>query len=111
MIAFGVDKRQCCVTMAMFFWPVAGENLVFSLIGTLVVGLIVGALAKFLMPGKDPGGFLITILLGIAGAFIARFIGSKIFGWYGDGGAPGWIASILGAMLLLWIYRMIRSRS
>lgn len=83
----------------------------FSLIGTLIVGLIVGALAKFLMPGKDPGGFLITILLGIAGAFIARFVGANVFHWYADGSAPGWIASIIGAMVLLFIYRLIKNRS
>jgi len=83
----------------------------FSLIGTLIVGLIVGAIAKLLMPGKDPGGWLVTILIGIAGAFAARFIGGQIFGWYADGSAPGWIASILGAILLLWLYRLVRSRT
>lgn len=76
------------------------------IIGTIIVGLIVGVIAKLLMPGRDPGGFIITILIGIAGAFIARLIGNAVFGWYGDGSAPGWIASILGAMLLLWLYRM-----
>ena len=78
-----------------------------SFIITAIVGLIVGVIAKFIFPGKDPGGILVTMLIGIAGAFVARFIGSAVFGWYGDGGAPGWIASILGALLLLWIYRMV----
>lgn len=83
----------------------------WSLIVTAFVGLIVGVIAKFLMPGRDPAGFIITILIGIAGAFLARFIGSGLFGWYTDGTAPGWIASILGAMLLLWIYRMFQKRA
>ena len=78
-----------------------------SFIITAIVGLIVGVIAKFIFPGKDPGGILVTMLIGIAGAFVARFIGSAVFGWYGDGGAPGWIASVLGALLLLWIYRMV----
>ncbi len=78
-----------------------------SLIGTAIVGIIVGAIAKLLMPGKDPGGILVTMLIGIAGAFLARFVGSGVFGWYRDGTAPGWIASILGAILLLWIWRLI----
>ncbi|KAB7648637.1 GlsB/YeaQ/YmgE family stress response membrane protein [Polymorphobacter fuscus] len=83
----------------------------FGIIGTAIVGLIVGALAKLLMPGKDPSGFFVTMLIGIAGAFVARFIGQALFGWYGDGGAPGWIMSILGAMLLLWVYRLIKNRA
>lgn len=79
----------------------------FGIIGTLIVGLIVGAIAKLISPGRDPGGFIVTILIGIAGSFAARFIGSSLFGWYRDGDAPGWIASILGAVLLLWLYRVI----
>ena len=82
----------------------------FGIIGTAIVGLIVGALAKLLMPGRDPGGFFITMAIGVAGAFLARFIGSALFGWYGDGGAPGWTMSILGAMLLLFLYRMVAKR-
>lgn len=80
----------------------------FGIIGTAIVGLIVGALAKLLMPGRDPSGFFVTMAIGIAGAFLARFIGQGLFGWYGDGSAPGWIMSILGAMLLLLIYRQFR---
>lgn len=75
-----------------------------ELIGTLVFGLIVGAIAKFLMPGNDPGGWIITIVLGIAGSFV----GSYIAGMLGMAGPVGWIGSVLGAMLLLFIYRMIR---
>lgn len=71
---------------------------------TLLVGLVVGALAKLVMPGKDPGGVIITILLGIAGAFVANFIG-RAAGWYGPDDAAGLIASVLGAVLLLALYR------
>ena len=80
-----------------------------TILGTLVIGLIVGAIAKFLMPGRDPGGFLITILLGIAGAFLAGFLG-RLIGWYEPGQPAGFIASIIGAMLLLLGYRLIRGR-
>jgi uncharacterized membrane protein YeaQ/YmgE (transglycosylase-associated protein family) len=73
---------------------------------TIVVGLIVGALAKLVMPGKDPGGIIITILLGIAGAFIAGALGHSL-GWYEIGEGPGIIASILGSIILLGIYRLV----
>lgn len=81
-----------------------------GIIGYIVVGLIVGALAKLIMPGKDPGGIIVTIIIGIVGALLAGFLGSAVFGWYRDGSAPGWIASILGAVLLLWIYRLVVAR-
>ncbi|MDQ2669938.1 MAG: GlsB/YeaQ/YmgE family stress response membrane protein [Gemmatimonadota bacterium] len=80
-----------------------------GLIWTLIIGLIVGAIAKLLMPGKDPGGFIVTMLLGVAGAFLAGFIG-RALGWYEPGDGAGIIASILGAMLLLLIYRMVTRR-
>ena len=80
-----------------------------TILGTLVIGLIVGVIAKFLMPGRDPGGFLITILLGIAGAFLAGFLG-RLIGWYEPGQPAGFIASIIGAMLLLLGYRLIKGR-
>jgi len=71
------------------------------------MGLIVGVIAKFLMPGRDPGGFIITILLGIAGAMVAGWIG-RALGWYGPGDSAGFIASIGGAILLLFLYRMFQ---
>jgi uncharacterized membrane protein YeaQ/YmgE (transglycosylase-associated protein family) len=81
-----------------------------GIIATLVVGLIVGAIAKLLMPGKDPGGIIITIALGVAGAFIAGFLG-RALGWYRDpGSGPGIIASVIGAMILLGIYRLAMGR-
>ena len=76
----------------------------------LIIGLIVGAIAKLLMPGKDPGGFIVTILLGIAGALIAGFAG-RALGWYAEGQPAGFIASLVGAILLLLIYRMIKGRT
>jgi uncharacterized membrane protein YeaQ/YmgE (transglycosylase-associated protein family) len=81
-----------------------------GLLGTLVIGLIIGAIAKLLMPGRDPGGCLITILLGIAGAFIAGYLGRAI-GWYEPGQPGGFIASVIGAMLLLLIYRLFLRRA
>ena len=75
-----------------------------EIISTLIVGLIVGAIAKFLMPGNDPGGWIVTILLGIAGSFV----GTYIAGMLGMAGPVGWIGSILGAMLLLFVYRIVK---
>jgi uncharacterized membrane protein YeaQ/YmgE (transglycosylase-associated protein family) len=75
-----------------------------EIISTLIVGLIVGAIAKFLMPGNDPGGWIVTILLGIAGSVV----GTYIAGMLGMAAPVGWIGSILGAMLLLLIYRMLK---
>jgi len=80
-----------------------------AILSTLLVGLIVGAIAKLLMPGKDPGGFIITILLGIAGAFIATYLGQAI-GWYKAGQPAGWIMSVIGAMILLLLYRVMFKR-
>ncbi len=76
---------------------------------TLIVGLIVGAIAKFLMPGRDPGGFIITMLLGVAGAFLAHFVGVNL-GWYETNEAAGFVASVIGAVILLAIYRAIVGR-
>lgn len=73
-------------------------------------GLIVGALAKLIMPGKDPGGILVTMLLGIAGSLVAGFLGRSL-GWYPAGGGAGLIASVAGAVLLLALYRLFIRRS
>ena len=81
-----------------------------GILATLIVGLIVGAIAKLIMPGKDPGGIIITILLGIAGAFLAGFLGRAV-GWYDNpGSGPGIIASIIGALILLGLYRLVIGR-
>jgi uncharacterized membrane protein YeaQ/YmgE (transglycosylase-associated protein family) len=81
-----------------------------GILWTLIVGLIVGALAKLFMPGKDPGGLVVTMLLGIAGSFVAGFLGRAV-GWYhSPTQGAGIIASIIGAMLLLGIYRLVQRR-
>ena len=76
----------------------------------ILIGLVVGALAKLLMPGKDPGGIMVTILLGIAGSFVATW-GGQVIGWYREGQSAGFIMSVLGAVFLLAIYRLVRRRS
>jgi uncharacterized membrane protein YeaQ/YmgE (transglycosylase-associated protein family) len=85
----------------------------FNILGTIIVGLIVGVLARFLLPGSEnfPSGItgiLLTIVLGVAGAFVGTFIGARL--WGGDSYAAGWIMSILGAILLLLIGRLIFGR-
>jgi len=77
---------------------------------TILIGLVVGIIAKFLLPGKDPGGFIITTLIGIAGAMLAKFIGQSL-NWYEAGESAGFIASVLGAILLLILYRLVTKRS
>lgn len=78
-----------------------------SWIGAIVIGLLAGIVAKLLMPGKDPGGFIITTLLGIAGALVATWLGQAI-GWYQQGEAAGFIGAVVGAIILLVIYRFVR---
>lgn len=80
-----------------------------DIIYTILIGLVVGIIAKILMPGKDPGGFIITTLIGIAGAVLARFIGQAM-NWYAAGESAGFIASIVGAIILLLLYRALTGR-
>lgn len=75
-----------------------------------IIGLIVGAIAKFLMPGKDPGGIWITMLIGVAGSLLASFLGRAV-GWYQPGQSAGFIMSVIGALILLVIYRLIKGKS
>ncbi len=81
-----------------------------GIIGTIVIGFIVGVLAKFIHPGKENMGFIVTILLGIAGAFVARFVGQAM-GFYGPGENAGFIAALIGAIVLLVIYGMFAKRT
>ncbi len=76
----------------------------FHILGWIFFGLIVGVIAKFLMPGRDPGGFLVTIGLGIVGSFVGGFL-AQLVGWYEPGRQAGYLMSIFGAILLLWFYR------
>ncbi|MGN6385542.1 MAG: GlsB/YeaQ/YmgE family stress response membrane protein [Verrucomicrobiota bacterium] len=80
-----------------------------EILWTLLIGLVVGIIAKMLMPGRDPGGFIITTLLGIAGAFVAHAIG-RAMGWYTEGEPAGFIASVVGAIVLLALYRLVVGR-
>jgi len=79
------------------------------LLWMIIVGLIVGALAKLIMPGHDPGGIVVTMLLGIGGSILAGFLGRAV-GWYGAGQPTGFIASVIGAIIILAIYRIIIGR-
>ena len=79
------------------------------MIWVILIGLLVGAIAKFLMPGRDPGGIIVTILLGIGGSMFANWLGINM-GIYGAGEFAGLIGSVIGAMLLLGIYRLIVGR-
>ena len=75
-----------------------------------IIGLVVGALAKLIMPGRDPGGFIITMLIGIAGSFLGTFIGRAI-GMYQTGESAGFIMSLIGAIILLAVYHMVRKKA
>jgi len=78
-----------------------------GILWTLLIGLVAGALAKLIMPGRDPGGIIVTMLLGVAGAFVAGFLG-RAMGWYTDvGDSPGLIAAVIGSVLLLAVYRLL----
>jgi len=81
------------------------EEWTMGILGWIVFGLVIGALAKLLMPGKDPGGIIVTMLLGIVGSVLGGFVGQTL-GLYGPGDAAGFVMSLLGAILLLVIYRM-----
>ncbi len=81
----------------------------YGFFGWIIIGALAGLLAKAIMPGRDPGGCIVTILLGIAGALVAGFIGNSI-GWYRQGEAGGFIAATLGAIVILFVYRLLVRR-
>jgi len=78
----------------------------FGVIGWIIFGLVVGAIAKLLMPGRDPGGWIVTMLLGMAGAVVGGWLG-RALGWYGPQDGAGFLMSLLGAIVLLALYRML----
>jgi uncharacterized membrane protein YeaQ/YmgE (transglycosylase-associated protein family) len=78
----------------------------FGVLGWILFGLVAGVIAKLLMPGRDPGGFIVTILLGIAGALVGGFLG-RVLGLYGEGEGAGMLMSIIGAVILLVLYRVL----
>jgi uncharacterized membrane protein YeaQ/YmgE (transglycosylase-associated protein family) len=81
-----------------------------GVLGWIIFGLVVGIVAKFLMPGRDPGGFIITILIGIAGALVGGYVGRAV-GWYGESDPVGFLMAVLGSIILLALYRMLARRS
>jgi uncharacterized membrane protein YeaQ/YmgE (transglycosylase-associated protein family) len=99
--------RDCTEGYISYFIP--PEEAKMGIIGWIVFGLIVGAIAKLLMPGPDPGGWIVTILLGIAGAMVGGFLG-RAAGWYGPNDAAGFLMSLLGAIVLLGLYRFAVGR-
>jgi uncharacterized membrane protein YeaQ/YmgE (transglycosylase-associated protein family) len=82
----------------------------FALVVTIIIGFIVGVIAKLIMPGKENMGIIVTTLLGIAGSLVVTYAGHAV-GWYEAGEGAGWIGSIVGAFLLLWIYQKFKSRN
>ncbi|MGN6706459.1 MAG: GlsB/YeaQ/YmgE family stress response membrane protein [Rhodanobacter sp.] len=76
-----------------------------------VIGLVVGVVAKLLTPGKDPGGFIVTAIIGIAGSLLATWAGQQLFGWYQAGQSAGFIASVIGAIVLLLLYHLVKRKS
>jgi uncharacterized membrane protein YeaQ/YmgE (transglycosylase-associated protein family) len=88
---------------------VGEEGVVFHVIGWIVFGLIVGIVAKLLVPGRDPGGFVITAVIGIVGALVAGWLGRAV-GWYGADDSAGFLMSIVGAVVLLLIYHALAGR-
>jgi uncharacterized membrane protein YeaQ/YmgE (transglycosylase-associated protein family) len=81
-----------------------------QIIGTILIGFVAGLIARFLMPGRDPMGFVLTTLLGIAGAFVATYLGQAI-GWYSAGQDAGFIGAVVGAVIVLAVYHLIARRS
>ena len=81
----------------------------YGIIAWIVIGGVAGAIAKLLMPGRDPGGCIITVLLGVVGAFLAGWLGQQL-GWYKPGEGAGFLAAIVGAFLILLVYRLIAGR-
>jgi uncharacterized membrane protein YeaQ/YmgE (transglycosylase-associated protein family) len=80
-----------------------------TILSWILFGLVIGALAKFVMPGRDPGGIIVTILLGIAGAVLGGFMG-RALGLYGEGEPAGWVMAFIGSVLLLFLYRLMVGR-
>jgi len=80
-----------------------------GILAWILFGLVIGVIAKLLMPGRDPGGFIVTVLLGVAGALLGGFIG-RAMGFYGPGQSAGWMMSIAGAIVLLALYRLVAPR-
>ncbi len=85
------------------------EDRILGIIWSIIIGFVAGLVAKFLMPGRDPGGFIITTLLGIIGAVVATYLGQAV-GWYRPGEGAGFLGAVVGAVIVLAIYRMVVAR-
>ena len=81
----------------------------YGFFGWIIIGALAGIIAKAIMPGRDPGGCIVTILLGVAGALVAGFLGNTL-GWYRQGEGAGFIAAIVGAIIILFVYRLVAGR-
>jgi len=81
-----------------------------TILASIIIGLLVGIIAKLLMPGRDPGGWIITILLGLCGSIVAGYLG-RAMGWYQEGQPVGFLASVFGAMILLALYRLVAKKA
>ena len=81
----------------------------YGIFGWILIGALAGGLAKLIMPGRDPGGCIVTILLGVGGALLAGWLGN-VLGWYDRGEGAGFIAAVIGAIIILFIYRLIMRR-
>jgi uncharacterized membrane protein YeaQ/YmgE (transglycosylase-associated protein family) len=106
---YASSRVQSGKSFALVAWQEEGEGRSMAILSWIVFGLVIGIIAKLLMPGKDPGGFIVTILLGIAGALVGGFIG-RAMGFYGPNQSAGWLISIVGAVILLALYRMLVRR-
>jgi uncharacterized membrane protein YeaQ/YmgE (transglycosylase-associated protein family) len=102
-------RHACCACQGVTERGEHREERRMGIIGWIIFGLIVGAVAKFLMPGRDPGGWIVTILLGIAGALVGGFLGRAV-GWYGPNDAAGFLMALVGALVLLGLYRLTLRR-
>jgi uncharacterized membrane protein YeaQ/YmgE (transglycosylase-associated protein family) len=106
---FSVPSEGCISTPPSSSVAKESEEIDMHWLWTIIIGLVVGAVAKLLMPGKDPGGFIITMLLGIAGSLVGTWLG-RMVGWYQEGESAGFIMSVIGAIILLAIYHFVRRR-
>jgi uncharacterized membrane protein YeaQ/YmgE (transglycosylase-associated protein family) len=97
------------VDTSLHWSPQKNGGMTMVILSWIVFGLVIGLIAKLLMPGRDPGGFIVTMLLGIAGALVGGFIG-RAMGFYGPNQSAGWLMSILGAIILLALYRVLVRR-
>jgi uncharacterized membrane protein YeaQ/YmgE (transglycosylase-associated protein family) len=108
-MAFRIDQKDCCVGhhYRLGVKSQSNQEIQMHILVTIIIGFFAGLIAKMLMPGRDPGGFLVTTLLGIAGAFVAKYLGIAL-NIYQPGDAVGFLAAIVGAVIILAVYHLFR---